>query len=73
VQLQDLGDRMRDTGDHAAVATALALRIRTTRAGYLKKDANNTEAIPPDGKKRAYILDSLRHPEEVRLLQKSLT
>jgi deoxycytidylate deaminase len=70
VELQNLGDRMRETGDHAAVATALALRIRTTRAGYLKKDANNTEPIPPDGKKRAYILDSLRHPEEVRLLQK---
>jgi deoxycytidylate deaminase len=70
VQLQNLGDRMRESGDHAAVATALALRIRTTRAGYLGMDADNTEAIIPDGKKRAYILDSLRHPEEVRLLQR---
>lgn len=70
IDLQDLGDRMRESGDHAAVAAALALRIRTTRAGYLKQDANNTEPIRPDGKNRAYILDSLRHPEEVRLLQK---
>ena len=69
-QLQDLGDQMRGAGDHAAVATALALRIRATRASYLNKDPNNVEPIMPDGTKRAYILDSLRHPEEVRLLQK---
>jgi deoxycytidylate deaminase len=70
VDLQNLGDRMRETGDHAAVAAALALRIRTTRAGYLKEDANNIQPIMPDGKPRAYILDSLRNPEEVRLLQR---
>ncbi len=70
IELQNLGDQMRESGDHAAVATALALRIRTTRAGYLNQAANNTEPIRPDGKNRAYILDSLRHPEEVRLLQR---
>jgi deoxycytidylate deaminase len=70
VRLQDLGDLMRSGGDHASVAAALALRIRATRAAYLKKDPNNAEPIRPDGRKRAYILDSLRHPEEVRLLQR---
>ena len=69
-RLQDLGDQMRAAGDHAAVAAALALRIRATRARYLNQDPKTGEPIRPDGTKRAYILDSLRHPEEVRLLQR---
>lgn len=67
--LQDLGDSMRVGGDHAAVAKELVRRIRRARqemSGRLGED----EAGPlPDGSRRAYILDSLRHPAEVFLLR----
>ena len=54
--------------DHSAVARALIARIRETRA--LKLGLPLTKgAIPPDGTKRAYIIDSIRHPAEVRLFR----
>ena len=66
--LQDLGDRMRES-DHSAVARALVGRIRETRAR--KQGVTTVDKVPvvPDGKKRAYILDSIRHPAEVHLLR----
>ncbi len=65
--LQDLGDRMRES-DHSAVARALVGRIRETRA---RKQGVTVDKDPvfPDGSKRAYILDSIRHPAEVNLLR----
>lgn len=68
--LQNLGDEMRAAGDHAAVANALIRRIRSERAtrqkvGELEKDV----PIVPDGTRRAFILDSIRHPMEVHLLR----
>lgn len=67
-QLQDLGDNMRQS-DHAAVAQAMVNRIRAVRA---KVTASTLEAgvpVVPDDKRRAYILDSIRHPAEVELLR----
>lgn len=55
--------------DHAAVARGLVLRIRATRAEILKLGYAPGQPVPPDGKPRAYILDSLRHPAEVNLLR----
>jgi deoxycytidylate deaminase len=72
---QDFGDDMRkqktSSGeeDHAAVARGLVLRIRATRAEILKLGSAPGQPVPPDGKPRAYILDSLRHPAEVNLLR----
>ncbi|MCU1303624.1 MAG: bpiD [Candidatus Sulfotelmatobacter sp.] len=72
---QDLGDEMRKQvtasgeEDHPAVARALVLRIREARAQTLKLAAGPGQPVPPDGKPRAYILDSLRHPAEVNLLR----
>ncbi len=66
---QDLGDKMRLTkGDNAAVARGLAVGVRALRA---KKMGVKLEAGPikPDGVRRAYILDSIRHPVEVDLLR----
>src|SRR5690606_29664120 len=63
--LQGFGNQMRER-DHAAVARALVRGIRATRASKTGKDADG--AIEPDGKQRAYILDSIRHPAEVQLL-----
>lgn len=65
---QDLGDAFRSqTQDNAAVAKSLIGRIKATRAN--KQQVENDGPVAPDGKRRAYILDSIRHPAEVKLLQ----
>lgn len=66
--LQDLGDQMREV-DHSAVARALIKRIRLTRAVKQGLSQVQDGPIKPDGKKRAYILESIRHPAEVHLLR----
>jgi deoxycytidylate deaminase len=74
-RFQDLGDLMRGKKttegepDYPAVARRLVLQIRSTRATSLGKPVDKTDPVPPDGKRRAYILDSLRHPAEVHLLR----
>ncbi|WP_232293122.1 anti-phage dCTP deaminase [Stigmatella aurantiaca] len=67
--LQNWGDEMREEhGDHTAVATSLIGKIKETRA--LKQGLPVTDApVPPDGARRAYILDALRHPAEAHLLR----
>lgn len=67
---QDLGDQMRLSGDHAIVARRLVERIRLTRAEKLGIANPGDNPITPDGKRRAYILDSIRHPAEVELLRR---
>ena len=67
---QDIGDDMRrENGDFSVVARNFALEIRQLRAIKTGQKATGNNAILPDGKPRAYILDSIRHPEEVRLLR----
>ena len=68
--LQDRGDQMRETSaDNAAVARHLVIGIREARATQQGLDPNIPDPITPDGSKRAFILDSLRHPQEVVLLR----
>src|SRR6185312_133223 len=67
---QDLGDRMRSSGDHAIVARSLIEAIRLTRASRLGILSPGEDPVPPDGTRRAYILDSIRHPAEVELLRR---
>lgn len=73
---QDLGDQMRaeeispGCQDHAAIARRLILRVRTYRAQRQGQTlTSDSEKVVPDGRPRAYILDSIRHPAEVRLLR----
>jgi deoxycytidylate deaminase len=67
---QDLGDEMRRTsGDSAAVARALVVSIQAARAGLQGEPLKSGEPVKPDGSRRAYILDSLRHDAEVHLLR----
>jgi deoxycytidylate deaminase len=67
---QDLGDEMRfATRDNAAVAKALVKRIRQLRAERMGVTPEPNSAVVPDGTRRAYILDSIRHPAEVQLLR----
>jgi deoxycytidylate deaminase len=72
--LQDYGDQMREeltkTGspDYAAVARRLVRKIKSTRESInrtqTESKASKVEKVPT-----AYILDSIRHPAEVRLLR----
>jgi deoxycytidylate deaminase len=68
--LQDCGDAMRaQTDDYSSVARALIAAIRTTRARKTGVSNPGDSAVAPDGKPRAYLLDSIRHPAEVELLR----
>jgi deoxycytidylate deaminase len=69
-RFQDLGDEMRAAGDHAAVARGLIRLIREQRATFQGTEVAEEEPVNPDGKPRAYVLDSLRHPAEVHLLRR---
>ncbi len=69
-RFQDLGDKMRSSGDHASVARGLIRLIRESRANFQGEEVNDNEPVKPDGKPRAYILDSLRHPAEANLLRR---
>ncbi|MGY3132282.1 deoxycytidylate deaminase [Bradyrhizobium sp. USDA 4501] len=69
-RFQDLGDKMRAGGDYAIVARRLVDVIRLTRAAKLGICNPGEDPVPPDGVRRAYILDSIRHPAEVELLRR---
>lgn len=70
VRFQDLGDQMRSSGDHAAVAKGAVLKIRQQRAAMQKVEITEDQPVIPDGSPRAYIIDSIRHPAEVELLRR---
>ena len=55
--------------DYSAVARQLILKVKDSRAASLNLPTGTKDPISPDGKRRAYILDSLRHPAEVQLLR----
>lgn len=72
--LQDYGDLMRaelrnGQPDYAAVAKGLIREIRKLRASKVNTTLEGRMPVKPDGKPRAFILDSIRHPDEVRLLR----
>ncbi|WP_411902741.1 anti-phage dCTP deaminase [Methylorubrum thiocyanatum] len=65
-RMQNLGDDMRlSFKDNAAVARAIMARIRAVRA-----QASGRPEGEIDGKRRAYIIESLRHPAEAHLLRR---
>ncbi|UIN36911.1 anti-phage dCTP deaminase [Methylobacterium oryzae] len=64
--MQNLGDEMRlSFRDNAAVARAIMARIRAVRA-----TASGRPEGEIDGKPRAYLIESLRHPSEAQLLRR---
>lgn len=66
VQMQDRGDEMREEyADGAAVARALMGDIHRLRAEMSGRPMGEV-----DGKPRAFIIDSLRHPAEANLLRR---
>jgi deoxycytidylate deaminase/dephospho-CoA kinase len=67
--MQGYGDDLRRQ-DPAAIARALTLRIRLRRAEQMNLSDIGDEPVKPDAGRRAYILDSLKHPGEVELLRR---
>ena len=70
-ELQDAGDDLRkESKDNAAVAVGLVARIREERATRQGSALKENTPVEPDGSRRAYILDSIRHPHEALLLRR---
>lgn len=69
-KMQDLGDTMRE-GDKAAVARAVIQKIAEARATAMSVDYSPGTVIEPDAEKRAYLIDSIRHPAEIELLRRT--
>lgn len=67
--LQDAGDAIRLHAGNSAIAVGLIEQIRLRRAASIGLTAKDGEAVRPDDKPRAYVLDSLRNPAEVSLLR----
>ena len=70
VQLQNLGDQMREA-DSAGVARAILRQIAKLRASDTGQEYVEGQPVPPDEKKRAFLIDSLRHPAEINLLRRT--
>lgn len=74
--LQNWGDEMRcettqeGKPDYAAVGRRMVSKIREARARRTHVDVEPGKPVLPDGAPRAYVLDSIRHPEEVQLLRR---
>jgi hypothetical protein len=68
--LQDDGDQMPERRGHAAIALGASDEIRRIRAALTAEEVISGVALKPDGRRRAYILDSIGHPAEVQLLQR---
>jgi hypothetical protein len=69
IVMQGYGDEMR-RGNNAAVAVDLIKAITETRARVQGKTFTKGQPVEPDGKPRAYIIDSLKHPAEAQLLRR---
>lgn len=69
IKYQDAGDKLRET-DHAAVALGTVASIRKVRAQMQGTVAEPEKPVVPDGKPKAFVIDSLRHPAEVGLLRR---
>lgn len=69
-RMQDLGDEMRQS-DKTAVARAVIQKIAEARASAMSVEYSPGIAIEPDSGKRAYLIDSIRHPAEIELLRRT--
>ena len=68
-KFQDLGDEMRSK-DASAVARASLMEIAKRRASATSQKFTAGIAVQPDDSKRAYLIESIRHPAEVHLLRR---
>lgn len=68
VNLQDLGDEIRRL-EQSGIAVGIVSEIRSIRAMRTGVERVAGQAVKPESKKRAYIVDALRHPAEIELLR----
>lgn len=68
--MQDLGDQIRER-DPAGLARLCLAAIAERRAGLTGQDFTLGEAVEPDQEKRAYLIDSIRHPAETSLFRRA--
>ena len=68
VEYQNLGDQMR-VSDRSAIARAAAKDIARRRAEAKGEQYTEGKAVHPGDEKRAYLIESIRHPSEVSLLR----
>ncbi|MET0376526.1 MAG: anti-phage dCTP deaminase [Rhizorhabdus sp.] len=68
--LQNLGDKMRKR-DPSAVARAALAEIAMRRAAQMGKPFEKGKPVTPDEVKRAYLIDSIRHPAETNLFRRT--
>jgi deoxycytidylate deaminase len=69
IKYQDAGDELRKD-DLAAVARGAVALIRRERAAMQGAVVEPETPVIPDGKPRAFIIDSIRHPAEAGLLRR---
>jgi len=67
---QDAGDKMRER-DAAEVARAVMREIAQRRAEATEVNYVRGEPVRPNNERRAYLIDSIRHPAEVSLLRRT--
>ena len=73
--MQDRGDDLRKgepfslPEDYSAVARLVLIEIASRRAKLQGEEFDSERAVSPNGEKRVFIIDSLRHPSEVFLLR----
>lgn len=67
--LQNAGDELRKE-DFSVVARLCISQIRKLRANFMGIEFKPSEPVIPDNNKRAYILDSVKHPQEIEILRK---
>lgn len=70
IAMQDLGDEIRSS-DSASLARLALSQIAEERARLMGKPYIEGQAVEPDEQRRAFIIDSLRHPAEVQLLRRA--
>jgi deoxycytidylate deaminase len=68
--LQDAGDALRRGKDSSIVARLFISAIRKIRADFMGVEYEPSKAVVPDEQKRAYIFDSVKHPQEIEMLRK---
>lgn len=68
--MQNLGDEMRKV-DPTTVARATLKEVAERRARGTGQAYINGQAVKPDAKKRAYLIDSIRHPAETNLFRRT--
>lgn len=74
--MQDRGDDLRkgdvlsQPEDHSAIARLIARAIAISRAELQGETFDGNSAVIPNGEKRVFIIDSLRHPSEAFLLRR---